>query len=198
MTIHDAAGANVFRRVDHNVDAGTVLFGEFGDRFTIRHVERHDFDALDFAQIAHPGERLPGIRKSDKNDRRSGIGKRFGHSLPDAGAAIRDQDTAELRIARHLAQMRIISHVLGVLFRQRDRHRRAAFVELELEPHAPALHRIAVKMRNDDRADIEFHGPHPPRRALAKIGIGRRPHRRFGDERAAASHVAEWKTRRQA
>jgi hypothetical protein len=55
--------------------------------------------------------------------------------------------------------MRIISHVLSVLFRQRHGHRRAAFIELELKPHALALHRIAMKMGHDDRPASSFTVP---------------------------------------
>ena len=45
----DAARANVFRGIDHNVDAPTVLLGQLGHRFGIRHVKRHDFNVFDFA-----------------------------------------------------------------------------------------------------------------------------------------------------
>ena len=94
--------------------------------------------------------------------------------------------------------MRIISHVLSILFRQRHDDRRPAFVELELEPHPRALHRIAMKVRNDDRTGIELYCSHPPRRALPKIRLGRCPHGRLGHQCAAAIDIAEWKSHRQA
>ena len=99
--------------------------------------------------------------------------KALAIAWPTARAAVGDQDAAEFRIAGHLAQLRIIGHVRRVLVRQRDRDRRAALVELELEPHAAALDRIAMKMRDDDRAGIELHGADAPGRALAEIGVGR-------------------------
>ena len=68
MPIHNTAGANVLRCVDDNVDTGTVLFGQFGYRFSIRHIERHNFNAFDFAEITQTWKRSPGICNSDKND----------------------------------------------------------------------------------------------------------------------------------
>ena len=68
MTIHDTAGANVFCGVDHNVDAGAVLIGQFGNRFSIGHVKRHDFDPFDFAEAVPSRKWLPGIGNPDEND----------------------------------------------------------------------------------------------------------------------------------
>ena len=128
----------------------------------------------------------------------AGVREGLRHRLADGVAAIGDQHAAEFRIAGHLAQMRIVGHVFGVLRRQCDRDRRAALVELEFEPHPAALDRVAMQMRDHDRPGIELHGADPPRRALAKIRIGRGLHRGFGDQRAAAIDVAERQPRRQA
>ena len=61
-----------------------------------------------------------------------------------------------------------------------------------------AFDRVAMQMRDHDRAGVELHGADPPRRAFAEIGIGRGLHRRLGDQRAAAIDIAERQPRRQA
>ena len=164
----------------------------------VGHVERHDLDALDLAQRVQAGKRLPGIGETDKHDRGAGIREGLRHRLADGGAAVGDQHAAEFRIAGHLAQMRIVGHVRGVLRRQRDCDRRAALVELEFEPHPAALDRVAMQMRDHDRTGIELHGADAPRRALAKVRIGRDLHRGFRHKRAAGIDIAERQPRRQA
>ena len=138
-----------------------------------------------FFSASRPGNGFHGSARPTNTMRGAGIGERLRHRLTDRGAAVGDQHAAEFRIAGHLAQMRIVGHVRGVLFRQRQRHRRAALVELELQPHAGAFGGVAVQMRDHHRPDIELHGADPPRRALAEIRIGRGLHRGLGDQRAA-------------
>ena len=198
VTVHHAAGADMLRRVDDDVDARAVLLGLLGDGFGIGHVERHDLDPLDLAKRVEAGKRLPGIGETDKHDRGARVRERLRHRLADGVAAIGDQHAAEFRIAGHLAQMGIVGHVFGVLRRQCDRDRRAALVELEFEPHPAALDRVAVQMRDHDRTGIELHGADPPRRALAKVRIGRGLHRGFRHQRTAAIDVTERQPRRQA
>src|SRR5262245_37976861 len=184
--------------VDEDVDTGAILLCLLGDRLRVRHVKRNNLHAFDLAQAVQPWKWLPGISQSDKHNCRAGIGKGLGHGLADWRAPICDQNAAELRITCHLAQMRVISHVRRILLRQRHGDRRTTLVELEFKPHAGALHRIAMKMRNHDRAGVEPDGSHPPRRALAEVRIGRYSYGRFRDQRAAGIHVAEWDSRRQA
>ena len=164
----------------------------------IGHVERHDLDPLDLAKRVEAGKRLPGIGETDKHDRGARVREGLRHRLTDGVAAVGDQHAAEFRIAGHLAQMGIVGHVFGVLRRQCDRDRRAALVELEFEPHPAALDRVAVQMRDHDRTGIELHGADPPRRALAKVRIGRGLHRGFRQQRTAAIDVTERQPRRQA
>ncbi len=158
--------------VDQYVDACTVLLGEFSHRLRVGQIERHDVDALDLAQRVHAGKRFPRVGDTNKYDGHPRRRERFRHRLADGGAAVGDQDAAEFRITGHFAQLRIILHVRCRGIRKRKHHRRATLVELQAEPHAATFNRIAMQMRDDQRADVKLHGAQPPRHALAKIRVG--------------------------
>ncbi len=132
-------GAHMLGGVDDNIDAAAVLLGLLGHQLGVGDIERHDLDTLDLAQRLLPRKRLPRIGDADEDDIGAGLGESLRHRLPDRGAAVGDQDTAEFRIAGHFAQLRIVGHVGGVFLRQGDHHRRAAFVEFEIETNAIAF-----------------------------------------------------------
>ena len=118
----DAAGANVFAGIDDDVDAAAILRREFGHRFRVGDVERHDLDAFDLRQLRHARKRLPGIGDADKDDARAGLGEGFCHRLADRVAPVADQHAAILRVTGHLAQMWIGLHMRRLLGGQREHH----------------------------------------------------------------------------
>ena len=180
----------MLRRVDDDVDAPAVLFGELGHRLRVCYIERHDLDAVNFVQLVHAGERLPRVSDTNKYDRGFSCRECFCHRLSDRVTAVGDQHPAEFRITGHFAQVRIILHVGCRRIRKSKHCGSAAFVELQGKPHAAAFNRIAMQVRHDQWASVKLYGADPPRYALAKIRVGRDPHRGLGNERAARLHIA--------
>ena len=158
MPLDDSARARVLGGVDQNIDAPAVLLGELGYRLRVGHIERYDLDTFDLAQRLHAGERLPRVGDTNKQDGRSRRRERFRHRLADRISAVGDQHAAIFRITGHFAQLGIVLHVGCRGIRKGKHHGSATLVELQTEPHAGAFDRIAMQMRNDQRAHVEFHG----------------------------------------
>ena len=108
-------------------------------------------------------------------------------ALTERRLGVGDQDLAEFRIAGHFAQLAIVSHVRGVLLRDRDQSGLSGAVEIGGNAHARRRRRaVAVQMGDDDRPAIEFDEAKPPRHALAIEQLVAVVEQRFGNELAAA------------
>ena len=98
--------------------------------------------------------------------------------LADGGLAVGDQHLAELRVAAHLAQHRVVGHVRSLLVGEGDQHRLAGAVQprADLDARGRVGH-VAMQVQHQRGAGIQPHQAQPPGQALAEeqvVAVGQR------------------------
>ena len=198
VTVDDAADAGMFGGVDQDIDAMRDFSSHVGHRLAVGDIQGNDLDVWDGAQSCFSWKRFPGIGDANEHQRCAGSGQRAGHRLPGGVAAVGYKHPAELRIAGQLSQLHIILLMACRAAWHRQRDRIAAFVQTERHVDAVAFVHVAVQMRNEGRATIQFDRADAPGCAFAEIDVGAGADCRFGQHRSAGGDVLERHSRRPA
>ena len=147
-----------FGVVDHDVDLAADLAGQLADRAPVGEVERHQRHLRQGSDVVEAGPFLPRLGVADPHDLGPGLHQRLDQRLADLGLAVGDENLAELRVAGHLAQHLVVSHVRCLLRRKSDQHRGAGAVETRADtdargglPHRPAAGAGEGRWRGDIR-----------------------------------------------